>query len=444
MKAVVLERRFDEAEKKEYHVRVGVLKVNQVSPMDAVGRVIEQLGPVKTADDIRVVYEKAAVPGFPPIAQVRAKTGKMLLTLLVLFAVVGVLMNRNAAIDAITSIQARSTSVVDNGVQVQWTPRSNLPTEPGVIASEVLGYVVYRSENPFIEGDQSAVRDLVLGGSVKRFIDDSRPESATTTIATDDNGTVTISRSATTTARQAATGAAMAGPTRQGYASTVTVNVNSTGTVPGVHYYYAVQSITKFQVYGGASGGTIIIGTASPGRTGSVSAPAEASQPAAGVGRFGERASATRQNVIVKRFTLAVSDWSGVFGPVTPLARPSLSAPANVPDPGSADVSPFGADFSWDSVAGGDTYRLQVANNIRFQNAYATPELSSPGEAGGVLMSQNVNIFNIFGTSEAKYYYWRVGVRYSGDRLRPVPDGYVWSQTRSFRTVELPPPPPGG
>jgi hypothetical protein len=407
--------------------------------------VIEQVGPVKTANDVRVVYEKAAVPGLPPIAQVRAKMGKMLLTLLVLFAVIGVLMNRNAAtVHAITSVQARSTTVVDNGVQVQWTPRSNLPTEPGVIASEVLGYVVYRSENPFIEGDESAVRDLVLGGSVKRFIDDSRPKSGTTTIEVDDNGTFAITRSATTTARQAATEAAIAGPTRQGYASTVTVNINSTGAVPGVHYYYAVRSITKFQVYGGAAGGEIIIGTPSSARAGSVSAPAEASQPAAGVGRFGERASATRQNEIVKRFTLAVSDWSEVFGPATPLARPSLVAPANVPDSGSADVSPFGADFSWDSVAGGDTYVLQIANNIGFQNAYTTPELSSPGEAGGVLMSQNVNIFNIFGMSEAKYYYWRVGVRYSGDRLRPAPDGYVWSQTRSFRTVELPPPPPGG
>jgi len=429
MTAVALERRFDDATKQEYHVRVGLLRVVRVSPKEATARITGGTGQVRETNDIRVVYEKPVTVGGATGTQVRKNSGKLLLTAAALLVLIGVFMNRTAGIEAITSIQAQATSTVENAVLVQWTPRSNLPTEPGVIASEVLGYIVYRSENPFIEGDFDAIRKLVLGGSLSRLVDDARPESSATTIEVDDNGVVTISSGEATTTDES-TASLGAASSRQAYTNSLTVNVSSQGLVPGVHYYYAVQCVSKFQVFGGAAGGTLVIGTRSD-------------KESSTAGRIGEQQQAGRQEEITRRFVVALSDWSSVFGPVTPLARPTLTSPASIPDPGSQDVSPYGADFRWNSVAGGDTYILQVGPiTSGLTTPFTTPEVFTAGETAGVIMTQNVNIFNIFATAEPKNYFWRVGVRSSRDRLRPAPDGYVFSEIRSFRTLESPPPPP--
>lgn len=483
MMAVALERRFDEATKKEYHARVGMLRIVRVGPKEATAKVVDQVGAVRETNDVRVVYERPLAAGAVPMVEARTNTRKIILTLAVLYVLVGALMNRDAAINAITSIQAQAAGTLENAVQVQWTPRSNLPTEPGVIGSEVLGYIVYRSENPYIEGDYTAMRKLLLGSRVSRFIDDARPELAVTTIQVDDNGvlsitagttsaaTTTTSATTTTTALTTTTAAtaraaagqpaqavsvSKAGLTRQGYTNTLEVNVDSLGVVPGVHYYYAVQCVSKFQVYGGSAGGALVIGapitTTAAATTTTSAGTTTTAQTTTGQGtaarlggsaRMGQRSQNSRQNEIARRFVVALSDWSKVFGPVTPLARPTLISPAGIPEAGSSDVSPYGADFRWNSVAGADTYVLQVANNLQFTSAYTSPETFAAGEVAGVLMTQRVSIFDVFATAQPRYYYWRVGARYSGDQLRPAPDGYVWSERRSFQTVELPPPPPG-
>jgi len=131
-----------------------------------------------------------------------------------------------------------------------------------------------------------------------------------------------------------------------------------------------------------------------------------------------------------------------------------LLSPPPLPNPGSDSVNLDNVSFTFQTVEGGDIYRLQVSDNVTFpiNRRFESPEIVATGLPGGTIQTyqpQPGEIARKLGlTGASVQLFWRVGARHLLDELPPTSmgspndEGYVWSLPFSFRTAEGPPPPP--
>ncbi len=131
---------------------------------------------------------------------------------------------------------------------------------------------------------------------------------------------------------------------------------------------------------------------------------------------------------------------SDPLGPVTYILPPMPQDPANGADNQEADR----VRFVWEPAAGANEYRVEVFTN---PNTTGTPIFASPTQVVTNPAQQAVSFDWVGANLQGQQtYYWRVGARRSGERLPLLlstnSEGWIYSPIYSFRTAEVPPPPP--
>jgi hypothetical protein len=289
---------------------------------------------------------------------------RLLAGALILGGLVGLAGRRGGTIAFRTDAQATSFGT-DPAIRVTWS-------RPREISSEdVVQYQVVR--NSAVDG-QCAV-GVVLGDR-REFIDGTSATAAVRNL-----GTIVTTGSG---------GTGTTGGTGSGTKGVAACADAILPIVAGRTYSYSVQTVFIPAISGGTSGGT--------GGTGG---------------------STTT--------TTDISATSPSSGPVTALALPTLTAPAD----GAAGVDISAVNFQFTSVAGATTYVVQVSTDPSFTSGTTdVSRVANANQTGGVTLSSGpVNLQARFGGRTQLF--WRVGARNDRDKVAPV-NGYVFSVGRGF------------
>ncbi len=474
-------------------VKVGRVKVSEVSADDAMAQVLEAPQGIQSNDLLRQVFtlpevaaggdSRQATPGLsaPPASGKGGKGGfsGILMGVLGTVAGVGLLalllsMQRNTNTDSpkvytANAFLRQATPGSNPSVIFQWSDSDFTPAR-----TAIGGYIIYRGQSDSFAAATADATGVVAGASQRSFSDDP--------IWRQINQTLNV--------RYTTQGSSSGSSGTSGTSTATTVDesidivIDHESPQPGVSYFYKVRRVGPAAVTapptlitagngtsgtsgtsGGLGGGT----STGLGRSRAANARARSAWLRArgrgliltegghvlsvrrtrtvnGVKRqvtsipadasYPTGASPQTDNDIPVTGDVGLSDASAAAGPVTYMVPPGLRSPANNNQAQLVDD----VTFEYQGVLGATEYVLQLSTNVNFSPVIFQSQAIQDTSATVRSFRYNSSQAGFVKLAANTSYFWRVGAKSTyRSQPAPQPDGYVFSSIYTFTTADQPP-----